>query len=96
MPLVSFSKMEASVGILRMTSRDWDYANPAVLLAGEIVGSTCTEIQLIVRSRFGEICSCCCLIALPGPAWVLLNYVLHTILCTSVLQVCTVPLRLPD
>ena len=34
MPLVSFSKMEASVRILRMTSRDWDYANPAVLLAG--------------------------------------------------------------
>ena len=46
----------------------------------------CTEVHLMVRSRFGENCSCCCLRALPGPAWVLLNYVLHTILSTSVLQ----------
>ena len=38
-----------------------------------------------MRSRFGEVCSCCCLPTLPGPAWVLLNYVLRTILCTSVL-----------
>ena len=83
--------MEASVRILRMTSRDWDYANPAVLLAGEIVGSTLTEIQLIVRSRFGEIYSCRCLGALPGPAWVLLNYVLHTIVCISVLRNTTPP-----
>ena len=26
----------------------------------------------------GEICSCCCLPVLPGPAWVLLSYVLQT------------------
>ena len=38
----------------------------------------------MVRSRFSEVCSCCCLSALPGPAWVLLSYVLRTILCTSV------------
>ena len=38
----------------------------------------------MVRSRFGEVCSCCCLPALPGPAWVPLIYVLRTILCTSV------------
>ena len=38
----------------------------------------------MVRSRFGEVCSCSSLTALPGPAWVLLSYVLHTILCTSV------------
>ena len=41
----------------------------------------------MVRSRFGEVCSCCCLPALPGPAWVLLNYVMRTILCTSVNQI---------
>ena len=34
-----------------------------------------TEISFIVRSRFGEVYSCCCLPALPGPAWVLLKYV---------------------
>ena len=44
----------------------------------------CTGICLIMRSRFGEISSCCCLSALPGPAWVLLNYAFHTILCTYV------------
>ena len=47
--------------------------------------TTTTELHLMVRSRFGEFYSCCCLHALPGPAWVLLKYVLHTILCTSVL-----------
>ena len=45
------------------------------------------KIHLMVRFRFGEICSCCCLLALPGPAWVLLNYVLRTIVYTCV--VCT-------
>ena len=38
----------------------------------------------MVRSRFGEICSCSCLPALAAPAWVFPNYLLHTILCTSV------------
>ena len=38
----------------------------------------------MVHSRFGEICFCCCFLVLPGTAWVLLNYVLHTILCNSV------------
>ena len=41
----------------------------------------------MVFSRFGEVFYCCCLPALPGPAWVLLSYVIivmHTILCTSV------------
>ena len=42
----------------------------------------------MVRSRFGEICSCCSLSVLPGPAWALLNYVLRTILCTSVGESC--------
>ena len=32
-----------------------------------------TEVYKMVRSRFGEVCSCCCLPALPGPAQVLLN-----------------------
>ena len=27
-----------------------------------------TEVDKMVHSRFGEVCSCCCLPALPGPA----------------------------
>ena len=42
------------------------------------------EVHEMVRSRFGEVCSCCCLPALPGPAWVLLNYVSRRIKETSV------------
>ena len=34
-----------------------------------------TEISFIMRSRFGEVCSCSSLTVLLGPAWVLLNYV---------------------
>ena len=37
------------------------------------------KIHLMVRFRFGEICSCCSLTVMPVPAWVLLNYVLQTI-----------------
>ena len=33
-----------------------------------------------------EVCSCCSLTALPGPAWVLLNYVLQRILLISVVR----------
>ena len=40
---------------------------------------TITDIDLRVRTRFGEIGECC-IPALPGPAWVLLNYGMHTIL----------------
>ena len=32
-----------------------------------------TEISFIMRSRFGEVCSCYILTVLPGPACVLLN-----------------------
>ena len=44
------------------------------------------KIHLMVRFRFGEICSCCSLTVMPVPAWVLLNYVLQTILgnCTEI------------
>ena len=54
--------------------------------AGGSSHRTCRPMneRLIVRSMFGEVCCCCCLPALPGPDWVLLSYVLHTILCTSV------------
>ena len=38
----------------------------------------------MVLSRFGEVCYCCSLTVLPGPAWILLIYALHTNLCTSV------------
>ena len=43
-----------------------------------------SEIDFIILSRFGEVCSNRTYTVLPGPAWVLLNYVLHTILCASV------------
>ena len=32
-----------------------------------------TEMRFILCTWFGEISSCSCLTALPGPAWVLLN-----------------------
>ena len=38
------------------------------------------EVHSMLRCRFAEICSCCCLHAVPGPEWVLLNDVLRTIL----------------
>ena len=53
----------------------------------------------MVHSGFGEVCSCCCLPALPGPAWVLLNYVVRTILLhlcmfqTDLLKTCIEPYR---
>ena len=40
-----------------------------------------TEKHVMVRFRFGDICSCFCEPDLPGPV---LNYVLQTILCFSV------------
>ena len=41
------------------------------------VGALPIQIStLLWCSRFGEVCSCCSYTALPGPAWVLLNYVL--------------------
>ena len=43
-----------------------------------------TKIHLMVRPRFGEVSSCCCLTALPGPAWVLLKYVLLRLFLSSV------------
>ena len=35
----------------------------------------CTEMRFILCTWFGEFCSCCSLTALPGPAWVLLNWI---------------------
>ena len=43
-----------------------------------------TEISFIMRSRFGEVCSCCSCTVLPGPAWVLRNHFLRRIKETSV------------
>ena len=34
-----------------------------------------TEMVFILCTWFGELCSCCSLTALPGPAWVLLNWI---------------------
>ena len=34
-----------------------------------------TEMRSILCTWFGEFCSCCSLTALPGPAWVLLNWI---------------------
>ena len=44
-----------------------------------------TEIHSIVRVWLRKICSSCLLIVLPGPALVLHNNVLQTILCISVI-----------
>ena len=41
---------------------------------------TYTKIYFIMCSRFGEVCSWCISALLPGPAWVLLNYVLRRII----------------
>ena len=43
-----------------------------------------TEMRFILCTWLREVCSCCFLTALPGPAWVLLNYVLQRILLISV------------
>ena len=51
-----------------------------------------SEIHLMVHSRFGEICSFCCSLALCGSAGFLLSFVLRTILCTSI----PIPNRSPD
>ena len=36
---------------------------------------THTEMRFILCMWFGEFCSCCSLTSLPGPAWVLLNWI---------------------
>ena len=43
-----------------------------------------TEISFIMRSRFGEVCSCCSEIVLPGPAWAVFSCALRRIKETSV------------
>ena len=39
------------------------------------IGYHCTEMRFILCTWFGEFCSCCSLTALPGLAWVLLNWI---------------------
>ena len=34
-----------------------------------------TEMRFVLCTWFGEFCACCSLTALPGPAWVLLNWI---------------------
>ena len=43
-----------------------------------------TELRKSPCTWFGEVCSCCCLPALPGLAWVLLKYVLQRLFLISV------------
>ena len=54
-----------------------------------------TEMRFILCTWFGEFCSCCSLTVLPGPAWVLLNWIckelisslyLYTVGCFSIPQ----------
>ena len=45
---------------------------------------TYTEMRFNLCTRLREVCSCCFLTVLPGPAWVLPNYVLQRILLISV------------
>ena len=44
----------------------------------------CTELRKSSCTWFGEVCLCCSLTALPGPAWVLLKYVLQRLFLSSV------------
>ena len=48
---------------------------------------TTTDISFIMRSRFGEVCSCCSYNVLPGPAWVVLKCAVCRIKETSVYDV---------
>ena len=45
-----------------------------------------TELRKSPCTWFGEVCLCCSLTALPGPAWVLLKYVLRRLFLSSVLR----------
>ena len=46
-----------------------------------------TEMGFILCTWFGEFCSCCCLTALPGPAWVLLNWICQEIISSLYTQI---------
>ena len=43
-----------------------------------------TEMKKFLCTWFGEVCYSCSLTVLPGPAWVVLNYVLQRIFFTPV------------
>merc|ERR1739836_181368 len=43
-----------------------------------------TELRKSSCTWFGEVCLCCSLTPLPGPAWVLLKYVLQRLFLSSV------------
>ena len=47
--------------------------------------SLSTELRKSSCTWFGEVCLCCSLTALPGPAWVLLKYVLQRLFLSSVI-----------
>ena len=53
-----------------------------------ISSSRRTEIYFMMRSRFGEVCSCCSYTVLPGPALALLNYLerMSKGICFSIFQ----------
>ena len=52
----------------------------------EQLWTRCTEMSKILCTWLREVCSCCSLTVLPGPAWVLLIYVLQRILLISVVS----------
>ena len=76
----ALSRLHRATETLRWRQHHLIISRPSQHFSAEVS----TEVHLMVHSRFGEICSCCCLPALPGTAVVFLNYVLRTILCTSV------------
>ena len=50
-------------------------------------------MRFILCTWFGEFCSCCSLIALPGPAWVLLNWICKELISSLyVLWSCSIKL----
>ena len=46
----------------------------------------CTEMRFFLCTWFGEFCSCCSLTALPGPAWVLLNWICKELISSLYMQ----------
>ena len=45
-----------------------------------------TEMRFIICTWFGEFCSCCSLTALPGAAWVLLNWICKELISSLYLR----------
>ena len=64
----TLSLLHRAAETLRLRQHHLIISRPSQHFSAE-VSSTSTEVHLMVHSRFGEICSCCCLPALPCPSF---------------------------